>query len=289
MSLFEIQALGTHWSIQSLGNDINQEDADAITAYIRDFEARYSRFKPDSLLSQLNDHKVLTNPPQEMVAMARYALDMYGHTEGLFNMSVGAKLEQLGYGRQADSDAHISEDLQQDISISNKQLSIKPHIRLDFGGFGKGWLVDALGNLLKTRVHNGYIINGGGDILVESNEPQTIVVEHPFDPTLGIGEVTITRGGIASSSGQKRVWKTGSGQSVHHILDPSSGEPGGTAASVLVCASNALLADTLGTVMLLATPAKRQQLADRFEAPYLVIGQDLTYHMSAGFPGVMNS
>jgi thiamine biosynthesis lipoprotein len=289
MAVLQLDALGTHWWIETIAQEIKDDDSAAVTAYISKFENDYSRFRPSSLLGTLNDTKLLLSPPAELIAMLRFGLDMYDQTDGLFNMSVGARLEQLGYGRTSDADARMSDDLAHDIDLSDTSVSLQPHVRLDFGGFGKGWLIDALGRLLQARGYNNFLINGGGDILVRSEEPEEITIEHPYDQTQGIGVVSIKSGSIAASSGQKRTWKQPSGASSHHIIHPASGEPGGTAASVHVAGPTALLADTLSTVMLLATAEQRIRFAKDFDVTYAVIDERLQYYLSPGFPGTMLS
>lgn len=287
----QLQALGTHWWIEPLDHEFSAATSQLITVVIRQFEQAYSRFRPESLLGILHDTKQLANPPLEMVDMLRFGLDMYQRSDGLFNMSVGAKLEQLGYGKQSDDDARISSDLLRDITVSTEVVTIAQHVRLDFGGFGKGWLIDKIGAQLQAQGHDGFIINGGGDILVRADVPTEVVLEHPYDKTLGIGAVRLKHGSIAGSSGQKRMWTALDGAPAHHIISPGTGLSGGSAASVHVCAQNgmrdALLADTLGTVLLLAGSQQRQKLAADFNVTYLVIDEQLQFYVSHGFPGTM--
>ncbi len=312
MRILELQALGTQWWIEPLDRDFSSETCRGVMDYIAAFEQAYSRFRPDSLLSRLNDAKQLTNPPSEMVDMVRFGIDMYERTGGLFNLSVGSKLEQLGYGRASDPAARISDNLPQDVIISVEHIRLAPHVRLDFGGFGKGWLVDAVGVWLIAHGHDYFIVNGGGDIMVRSDKPQEISIEHPYDKTLGVGAVQVVRGSVAASSAVKRRWTQADGDDANHIINPFHGKltgrdaapntPLGGAPSVvsisvyaapdtltLYSHQTTLMADTLGTVMLLADGAQRDKLAQDFGVTYLVIDTQLQFYTSPGFPGAMNT
>jgi len=269
MAEWSFKALGTQWWLESPQPLANQAE---ILAVVRQFEDDYSRFNPSSLLSQLNDKHELLSPPPEMQAMLQYGLDMYSQTGGVFNMSVGAQLEKTGYGRVAPAGARVSENLLQDVQLTSQKITLAPHVRLDFGGFGKGWLVDKLAAMVDGPV----IVNGGGDIYVKGPR-QSLLIEHPLTAGQAIGSVAVGDESLCSSSRQKRVWRDAKGQEQSHIPGRSN------LLSVHVRAESALVADTLGTVFLLVERPKRLELAAQFNAEILEITQDLDFWQTPGF------
>ena len=181
-----------------------------ILAVVRQFEMIIlDLIRP--LLSQLNDKHELLSPPPEMQTMLQYGLDMYTDRRR-FNMSVGAQLEKTGYGRMAPVGAEVSENLLQDVQLTSQKITLAPHVRLDFGGFGKGWLVDKLAAMVDGPV----IVNGGGDIYVKGPK-QSLLIEHPLRAGQAIGSVAVGDESLCSSSRQKRVWRDAKGQEQSHI------------------------------------------------------------------------
>ena len=70
---------------------------------IEQFEKRFSRFLPDSELSQLNaSHGAWTSVSPELFEMLDLALSYYQDTNGLFDPSILPNLKRLGYDRSMD-------------------------------------------------------------------------------------------------------------------------------------------------------------------------------------------
>jgi thiamine biosynthesis lipoprotein len=204
-SILEFEGLGTHWWITHFEKN-NSHIQSVVSEEMSRFEDAYSRFKPSSLVSKLNDTKICIDPPSELCAILSACLQFYKDTQGAFNISVGAKLEQTGYGLAVDSKAVISKNLQKDILISTHQITLGSTTRIDLGGIGKGWLIDSLAKKLHLVAPSGYIINGGGDIFANLKHRTSFALEHPFDEALMIGTVELTNGSLAVSSLNKRKW-----------------------------------------------------------------------------------
>jgi thiamine biosynthesis lipoprotein len=276
-------ALGTAWHIFLE----EAPDQNSILELVRSFEDRYSRFQPESLVSQLNDQKCLSNPPEELRQMLEYCLHMYKETEGLFNISIGATLELHGYGRRPDSNARVSENLHEDLVIRPDEIWIAPHMRLDFGGFGKGWLLDLLVAQFREKGVTKYLINGGGDIAV-GDDAEKLFIEHPFMPKQHVGSVTIHNAALAGSSNNKRRWHSEDGNEFGHIHHPTAVRTKLETSAAHVIAPTALLADTLATVLILADDPLRDRLAATFAVDYLIIEPNGSYHHTKNFPFVSN-
>ncbi len=260
-------ALGTRWWIDLPNED--QELKNKIIHKVTDFESKYSRFKDTSQLYKLNKAKKFHNPSPEFVALLNYGLKMYKETDGLFNMSVGAQLESDGYGKITTKGAAISRDLINDVKFSSQKVELSPKTTLDFGGFGKGWLVDEIGKIIKKHGIKDFIINGGGDILV-GDELQEILIEHPLKPGYSIEKVTLKNQSLASSSALKRTWKNKDNVLKTHIISPD-GQVESDIVSMHLIASSALLADTLATVFSITDEITRQKLSNKFSVKFLSI------------------
>jgi thiamine biosynthesis lipoprotein len=156
--------------------------------------------------------------------------------------------------------------------MNQDEIRIPDDAELDFGGFGKGWLIDDLGRLLRDEGYDQFVINGGGDILVSSPSPIEFALEHPTDSTKKIGTTRISQGALAVSSSVKRAWKQGD-KSYHHIIDPRLG---GSSDSVIIStyvkADSALIADTMATLLLIA-PEQDETLRQQFSLETILLNQ----------------
>lgn len=282
--IIELLALGTKWWI-SLPEDSDETFLENITQMVMEFESNYSRFDDTSYISKLNDNKRLENAPQELINMLKYALDVYDATDGIFNISVGSKLEKSGYGYKKDMSSKISKSLRNDLLIKDDVLSLSKNTRIDLGGFGKGWLIEKLAAYLQNESIFDYVINGGGDIAV-GNYSSTIYIEHPLDASQQIGEIILKNNALASSSNIKRSWIINSKEQAH-IVNPNNRSKS-KILSMHVLADRILFADTFATVFMLVEREKRLELAHKYNLEFMEILPDLTVYKTKGFNIVLN-
>ncbi|MBL8121720.1 FAD:protein FMN transferase [Candidatus Saccharibacteria bacterium] len=267
--LHELDALGTHWCIESLDSELTAAIRQSITDHITKFQETYTRFTDTSLLGRLNKEKRLYKPPADMLAMLKFARDMFHITGGVFNISVGGELLARGYGK-VSGQGNISQKMWDELQATPEKITIPDEMSLDFGGFGKGWLIDELGKLLAQHRVEHFVINGGGDILVNAPEPIEFALEHPLDPNKSIGSTKIQRGALAVSSTIKRSW-TKDNQRQHHIIDPRSCAPSeNDIVSAYIRADTALIADVCATVLLI-DPTLEQALTEKYSLKTILL------------------
>lgn len=273
-SVIEFDALGTHWWITLIDSLADAALTSALTVKVAQFEHDYSRFDSSSLVGQLNTNKQLENPPEELRSMLAFAKIMYTATDGAFNISVGGSLTGIGYGK-GTKQSRVDQAIWDNVAITKDMITIPPNCELDFGGFGKGWLIDELGALLKLHGREQFIINGGGDILVNSIRPIELALEHPRNAKRKIGTTRIQKGALASSSSIKRAWKQ-NGKKQHHIIDPRSGKPSKSQViSTFVRANSALVADVMATILMIA-PELNDRFRDKYQLKTILINSSYT-------------
>lgn len=269
---FELDALGTHWWFEFLEehpgiNSLKQ----MIDREVKRFEGKYSRFRADSVVGQLNDTGEYEYPSKELIAMIDFAQQQYIHSKGLFDISVGGALERLGYGRE-NNQAEPVQDVTS-IRVSSEKIVLPLGMRIDFGGFGKGWLIDELGRLIHRFGIKSFIINGGGDILCHNETAIEFALEHPLDDTKMIGTTMIKNGALAVSSPFKRSWKIDETE-YHHIINPATKQSNqGVIAGVYVKAKTARIADVIATVASLDSKIGKQ-LATNYNAQIISINKN---------------
>jgi len=263
MAVHEFDAIGTHWAIEILSS---KKFSDALIAELHAtadrFDQRYSRFRDDSLIAELARTGELINPPEELILMMDFAKEMYSVSQGAFNVGVGATLHRFGYG-QREHGHLLNKNIWDDISYSQEKITIPKGEMLDFGGFGKGWLIELFVACMRCAGIKEFIVNGGGDLYCQSDMPIEFKLEDPYDATVQFGQTHITHGALAVSNTIKRVWDDGE-DAKHHIIDPetdNSSESGVIASYVK--ADSALIADTVATILIV-----RPELEDVLKARY---------------------
>ena len=276
---FELEALGTHWWIELPSGTKKSLKAEFLNV-IEEFEDNYSRFKPESLIGRLNTNKTLPSPPAELINMLRFALDTYQATDGLFNISIGSRLEKIGYGAESDDQSEVSNNLHEDLIISEDSINLSDTTRIDLGGFGKGWLLEKLAGWLEHKGIHNFLLNGGGDITVRGKE-QEILIENPEVESEYIGKVILKNSSLASSSNIKRAWEK-DGKKHAHIQHPSGKELEGIL-SMHILAPSILFADTFATIFLLTDRETRLEYAGLYNLEFLEVHKNLQTFSTPGF------
>jgi len=266
-----ISALGTQFFIEIFDEEAGEAKLDAaycsIQLLLTTFEENYSRFKPHSLLSRLNADRQLENPPLEFVELLNLGLRLYEETDGIFNLLVGETLNARGYDANY-SFKSVAEPDQipnpiQSLVITKNKIILKDGL-IDLGGYGKGYAIDLIAELLRTKYgFLFFLINGGGDIYgtSENESPITIYLEHPTEKETYVGATRIYNCGFAASSPHKRQWKDGA-TTHNHIVDTKK-ENGNKPDASFITAPSALMADVFGTVALIASDEKMSEFAGK--------------------------
>lgn len=280
-NFFEFSALGTEWAIELEKQDKILQNQ--ILLAVDTFENNYTRFKDTSLLSELSQKSYLKNANDELIEMLKYALKTYKLSGGIFNISVGAVLSQQGYGL-VDQNSKFVNNLADQIIIDGKNIQLKTKMHLDFGGFGKGWLIDKIAKLITSTSPQDFVINGGGDILVSQKADKLeLYIEDPYNSGYFLGTVSLQNGAFASSSNLKRQW-TFQGKVYEHIVTTTTQISNkNKIGSIHVLGGSALIADTLATIMYIAKSSQRKKIAKDFNIEYFLIRENGTLEQSSGF------
>lgn len=272
---YTFAALGTHWTLETMGSkQMSTQFITLVMQTVDKFTNNYSRFDTQSLVGTLNTTGTINHASDEFRSMLAFAKEMYDCSEGAFNISIGGALHAYGYGSQQQA-ARVWQNPWTEISLSDNRVTIPENMTIDFGGFGKGWLIDKLAHLFIAHDTHEFIINGGGDLYVHTSRPTEIGLEHPYDPSKTIGSTRIGYGGLGVSSNIKRTWKK-DGTRHAHILDPHSSVPTQKPhiISAYVRADTALIADTMATILLLR-PDLEAKLTKAYNLNVILLTEDM--------------
>lgn len=212
----------------------------ALWSSITAFEKRFSRFLPDSELSQFNSqsgNKVKVSPAfRKLLESARdYSLA----TDGLYNPFILPSLQKAGYigswPNPGDYNQTLNYSIRQVVGIEkliiNKSSAIIPaNSALDFGGIGKGYLLDQLAAYLERAGVKNYWLSLGGDIISSGfdyeGQPWKIGVADAHNDEVAIETITNQTGERMALATSGTTIRKGIGW--HHIIDPHTSQSANT-------------------------------------------------------------
>jgi thiamine biosynthesis lipoprotein len=282
-SKLTFEAIGTHWQIdinQSL--DIRQQESiySKIKSRIETFDKTYSRFRADSIITEIATKKGKYNFPKDSKKLFTLYKKLYRLTDGIFTPLIGNTLSAAGY----DSAYSLkpkkitkTPTWENTITYEHNTLEVHEPTILDFGAGGKGYLIDIIAELLICNKINQFCIDAGGDILYRSLKQQTIRIglENPENISQVIGVVTLGNQSICGSAGNRRKWG-----SYHHIINPQTNTSPTNIIATWVIAEETIIADALSTCLFLVSV---KTLSKHFKFDYCILFPDYTVEKSEHF------
>jgi thiamine biosynthesis lipoprotein len=212
----------------------------AVEPIVADFDLACSRFRPDSELSAVNaagGSWVEVSPLfLEAVSAALRAAQV---TEGDVDPTVGEALIALGYdrdfseltGRPAGRPRIARVPGWQTVQVDPQAGAVRlaRGVSLDLGATAKALAADLAARKAAASAGCGVLVSLSGDLAVAGSPPDggwpvRVTDDHRADPAAPGQWISITSGGLATSSTTVRRWHNGS-EAVHHLVDPATGQP----------------------------------------------------------------
>ena len=262
---FPFGAMGSPCELQLYAETPQQArgPADRAIADIALLEARYSRYRQDSLLSAINAAAAQGGSMKvdaETAGLLDYAQTCYDRSDGLFDITSGVlrRVWSFASGRLPDP-AELAAVLRRvgwtKLRWHNPRLEFPiAGMELDFGGIVKEYAADRAGTLLLDLGITHGLVNLGGDIRVLGPHPDgrawTIGIRHPRRPDALLGNLLVRQGALATSGDYERCLEI-DGRRYGHILDPRTGWPVEGLAAVSVLAPSCLVAGSASTIAML--------------------------------------
>ena len=206
-------------------------------------EASMSRFRESSELSRLNAG------PRRVSRRLRRALALADRarrqTGGRFDPRVARALERIGFrgteGRVVALPPQTPSSGDAPSRRAFGSTSDGSVVRLpepvDLGGVGKGlalrWAADRAAAALSPvlAAGGGFLLEAGGDLAVRGRPSDglwRVGIEDPDGGAVPLAALSIEDGDAAATSSIRvNAWRAPDGRSVHHLIDPRTGEPVG--------------------------------------------------------------
>jgi thiamine biosynthesis lipoprotein len=239
LRLTVVEPLSAHPS----ATDTTDAPAAAWSAVSETFEAAeqaMSRFRETSDLTAINR---LAGTGEALVvdrrlARALVAADRAGRlTDGRFDARVLGTLERLG-SRGVPLDIPDVVEPAPDgrwLRIDVRSSRVAVGAPIDLGGIGKGlalrWAANSIERAGSVGPMVGILLEAGGDLVGRAPAPEggdwSIAIEDPNGSSEPKAVIALRSGAVATSSVAVHRWRDAQGRSVHHLIDPYTGEPGG--------------------------------------------------------------
>lgn len=274
---------------------IAKEAIDAVHA----LETRYSRYLPDSLLTQINNSAgdmSGVNVDKETAALLNYSQACFEQSGGLFDITSGALRKVWNFKSNklpGEKELRATLDLigwEKVIWEDPKFVLPITGMEIDFGGVVKEYAADTCANMCRSRGTRHGLINMGGDIHVigphPDGSPWKIGIQDPDNSEQIITTVDLKHGGLASSGDYQRFVVI-DGQRYGHILNPKTGWPVQGLRAVSVIAPQCLIAGSTSTIAMLKGKDGKSWL-DEVGLPYLWFDEDSQLLVNDS-PGLSNN
>jgi thiamine biosynthesis lipoprotein len=255
--------MGSPCELRLYGGDETPAILAAAQAEVARLEAKYSRYRDDSLATRINrsaGDAAGVEVDAETAHLLDYADACHRQSDGLFDVTSGIlrrawNLKSGKLPEPAEIDALLPLVGWTKLRWRAPRIVLPlAGMQLDFGGYVKEYAADRVAELCRRRGVRHGLVDLGGDLAIvgphPDGSPWRVGVRDPRAPRQALGTLPVGWGGVASSGDYERCMIV-AGVRYGHILDPRTGWPVRGLASVTVVASHCLVAGTLTTMAML--------------------------------------
>ncbi|MCC6197432.1 MAG: FAD:protein FMN transferase [Burkholderiales bacterium] len=244
--------------------DVARRAADAAIADVKRIEAKYSRYREDSVTSRINQAAggAAVRIDDETAALLRYADQCHALSDGLFDITSGVLRRAWDFRREppmlpgADElAAAIALIGWREVEWSATSLRLpRVGMEIDFGGVGKEYAADRVATIcLEHGLRHG-LVNLGGDIRAigprGDGRPWRVGIRHPRVRDAAVAGFDLATGALATSGDYERYFEIG-GKRYCHILNPRTGMPVAHWQSISVVSPLCVAAGSCATIAML--------------------------------------
>jgi thiamine biosynthesis lipoprotein len=274
----QFQALGTVCRLTLAGPPEAQRlFVEQAVTWVAGFEAKYSRFLPDSLISRINRAAGTSWVDLDPEAERLFALchELHFLSRGTLDPTVLPLLQVWNWKAsppQLPSDDAVRQAMEH---VGWKRVQRTPGriflpmagMGLDLGGMGKEFAVDQVCLIARQAGLTGALIDFGADIRVTGLPPDGrpgwhVGLEDPASPGRAWRGLAVREAAVATSGDYLRRFEI-NGVRYSHILDPRTGRPATSGVrAVSVVAPSCTQAGLLSTAALILGPIEGLRLID---------------------------
>ncbi len=265
MVKFSGETQGTYYAItyfEKKASNYQQQ----IDSLLHRFDSSASLWKPNSLLSKINNNDSTARTDETLEILFRKSMEISEQSNGAFDITVGPLVSAWGFGfsDRLKVDKHIVDSLlplvnYKHLTLTNGRILKQDNrMRLDFNAIAQGYAVDLVAQFLESKKIKSYLVDIGGEVLAKGTKPDktewSVGIELPAasaDDERQVKAIVSLHDKALSTSGNYRKYYEENGVRYSHTIDPSTGYPvKHSVLSVSVLASDCMTADACATVMM---------------------------------------
>ena len=285
---FPFSAMGSRCEVRLYARDEASASASAQAAIadVRRLEAKYSRYRDDSVTAEINRVAAAgggVDVDAETATLLDYAATCFEQSDGLFDLTSGILREAWSADRGELPDTDALERLLARVGWS-KACWQRPRLRfgvpgmeIDFGGVVKEYAADRAATLCAEAAFRHGLVDLGGDIKIigphPDGTPWVVGIQHPRHPDAVMATLDLFHGAIATSGDYERFVEI-DGRRYSHILSPRTGMPVNGFAGVSVAAPECVVAGSTTTIAMLMEDRGPEWL-DEVGLPHVWMDQEL--------------
>src|SRR6185312_3653762 len=241
---------------------------DAVMAEMHHVDDVMSDFKPESELSQINEHAaqhpvVVSRELYDLIKLSKHYSQI---TDGAFDITVESVWRLYHFRRHIHpTDAQIKALLPtvgwRQLILDDRRHSVRfarPGMAIGLGGIAKGYVVDRSIGILKAMGIQHAIVTAGGDSRIlgdHMGRPWMVAILDPWDQKKVVTEIPITNEAISTSGDYYRGFVQ-NGVRYDHILSPFTGHSAQLVCSVTVTAPTETQTDGMSKTAFILGPQK---------------------------------
>ncbi len=282
------ELMGTFITVRAYGTNA-KEGVDAAFTRAEALEKVFSSTSDDSEICAVNASAKTGNTvsvSDDFYNVLENALFYSEKTEGALDCTIGGLIRLWGIGTNAarlPSPAEIAEyvraDGWQDITLDADKKTVafsSSDIELHFGAIAKGYISDAMKQVLIDCGVESALMSLGGNVMTLGTKPDgsswTVAITDPFSPDSLIATVTVADQAVVTSGNYERYFEQ-DGVRYHHILDPHTGYPADSdVVSTTIIADKGIDCDALSTAVYIMGSDRGMKLInslDNIEAVFI--------------------
>lgn len=235
----------------------------------------------------------------ELAAMLRDAAQLSQQSQGLFNPAIGGLVQLWGFHADEFKAALPDEKQIAQWVAANPQMSdivfdqgkVRSNnkaVRLDLGGYAKGYALDRAAEILRKQGIRNALVNIGGNVLAlgqHGKRPWRVGIQHPRKPG-ALATLELRDGEAIGTSGDYQRYFMLGGKRYCHLIDPRNGHPaqGVQAATVLTRGARAgILSDATSKPLFIAGTNGWRAAALQMNLPEAMLVDGMgNIHLTAG-------
>jgi thiamine biosynthesis lipoprotein len=247
-------------TVATFGNGSHDVAVDAVQAWVALVDEAASTYRDDSEIAALNaaDGEPLRVGPVLAEAL-HIAIDAAERTRGVVDPTVGAVTLSAASAAPTVTRAGTYRDVVITDVVDGAVVAMPSGVRLDLGATAKAWAADEAAARAAFASGLGVLVSLSGDIAIAGDVPEdgwTVLVtddhregSESANPTAQT--ISLSGGGLATSSTTVRNRPTTDGGTVAHVIDPITWRPVTPVwRTVSVAAGDCVTANTASTAAL---------------------------------------